>query len=131
MSATRARCCELIAAQSGDRIAAGDGFIVGMCSLLDSILARPMHEILEHLPISDAAKAALLGEDNPQRQALEATIAYERGDWDAYLKTASRAHLEPALLPQVHSDALRWSSQLQRAAEPAREPVKTEAVHRR
>ncbi|HET9373093.1 MAG TPA: HDOD domain-containing protein, partial [Vicinamibacterales bacterium] len=131
MSATRARCCELIAAKSGDAEAAGDGFIVGMCSLLDSILARPMDQILEHLPISDVAKGALLGEDNAQRLALEATIAYERGDWQGYLEKASRARLEPSLLPQVHSDALRWSSQLQRVAEPASAPVKTEAASRR
>ena len=115
MSTVRARCCEILAASAGDD-AAAEGFLVGMCSLLDAILGRPMDAILADLPVAESTRAALLGEDNRARRLLDCAIAYEQGDWDRCATLAGRAGITLAKLPQAFSDALRWSRELQQQA---------------
>jgi EAL and modified HD-GYP domain-containing signal transduction protein len=113
MSTVRARCCELLAASRGDEDAAAEGFLVGMCSMLDAILSRPMATILEDLPLAPASRAALLGEDNPMRRILDCAIAYERGEWDRCTGLAKQAGIKLTVLPGAYAEALRWSKELQ------------------
>ena len=113
MSAVRARCCEILAGTIGGEDAAGEGFLLGMCSLLDAILGRSMSEVLIDLPLEPETQAALRGQDNWKRRVLDCVIAYERGDWDRALDLAAKTAIERTLLPVAHAEALRWSRQLQ------------------
>jgi len=111
MSATRGRSCELLDA----RVAPGqpsDGFLIGMCSLLDAILSMPMEEIVEHLSLADDVRAALLKQDCPARRRLDVIIAYERGDFAAVLEQSMGAGINPRVLPEVHAQAWHWAHQL-------------------
>ena len=58
----RARFCELLP----PKIKHGetDLFLLGLLSLMDSILEIPMSEVLEKVPIDREAKAVLLGENS-------------------------------------------------------------------
>ena len=116
MSTVRARCCEILAASTGDEEAAAEGFLVGMCSLLDAILGRPMEAILADLPVAESTRAALLGQDNRTRRLLDCAIAYEQGEWDRCATLATRAGITVAKLPQAFSEALLWSRELQQQA---------------
>ena len=116
MSTVRARCCELLdAAIRGDEHGA-DGFLLGICSLLDAILESPMLDILSALPLSESTKAALSGQDTRERRLLDCVIAYERGNWDTCLARAAELGISADLLPPAHREALRWSRDLQLAA---------------
>ena len=66
---------------------AGSYFLLGLCSLLDAMLRRPMNVALSDLPLPSDIRDALLGIENSPRMALDAIIAYERGEWE----TARRA----------------------------------------
>jgi len=88
MSTVRGRCCELLAGRMGGEEAAGEGFLAGMCSLLDAILERPMKDVLRDLPLDPETQAALLGEDNKTRRLLDCVIAYENGQWDRCVQLA-------------------------------------------
>ena len=116
MSTVRARYCELLARQSRGPDHAAEGFLLGMCSLLDSILQRPMEVILAELPLPDEIVAALAGTENHSRHLLDCAIAYERGEFDRCLYLAGRAGLDPKQLPIAHRDALRWAADFKRAA---------------
>lgn len=110
MAAARARGCELlVAGRGGD---GGDGFLVGMCSMLDVLLGRPIEEVLEHLPIEGEGRAALLGEANATRHLLDTVIAYERGDWDVCLDRASAAGVDPHALAGAYAQALDFAHEL-------------------
>jgi c-di-GMP-related signal transduction protein len=113
MSAVRARCCEILAGTIGGEEVAGEGFLLGMCSLLDVILGRSMSEVLLELPLDNDTQAALRGQDNWKRRVLDCVIAYERGDWDKAIELAGKTAIERTLLPVAHAEALRWSRQLQ------------------
>ena len=116
MASVRARCCELlIAARRGGDLAP-TAFLLGMCSLLDAILARPMESLLEQLPLPAPVQAALAGDDTELRRLLDCVIAYERGQWDRCLAMAGRAGVSPSLLPTAHQDAMRWSTEFLRAS---------------
>lgn len=116
MSAIRARCCELLADQLRGSEAVPEGFLLGMCSLLDAILDQPMQSVIDQLPLSRPMQAALLGEDNSGRRLLECAIAQERGDWDGSRRLAIQVGLPPQILAAAHQAAMQWSTDFLQAA---------------
>jgi EAL and modified HD-GYP domain-containing signal transduction protein len=64
MATVRARCCELLGASTDKAGAAADGFLVGMCSLLDAILEQPMPKLVE--ASSRVRRGASLVERSPR-----------------------------------------------------------------
>jgi EAL and modified HD-GYP domain-containing signal transduction protein len=116
MASIRARSCELLAMRQTGPEAASAGFLLGMCSMLDAILARPMEAVLSQLPLPKETQAALRGEDTQARRLLDCAIAYERGEWDRCLELAHKAGFDPTALPAAHRDALKWSAEFLNAA---------------
>ena len=120
MAMLRARACELMAKEARDADA-NEMFLVGLCSLLDAMLHRPMAEALRDLPLSEAARSApvqaarkaLLGERNPLRSVLDAVLAYEAGSWDEAL--TSDACDDEAILSRAYGNALVWARELSAA----------------
>jgi c-di-GMP-related signal transduction protein len=111
MSLVRARCCEYLGEVMPQREKSGY-FLLGLCSLLDVILRRPMHIAIEDLPLPDVIRGALLGEENIARTVLETIVHYERGDWDAAYVRADRLNVNFDLLPDIYADAIRWARDL-------------------
>jgi c-di-GMP-related signal transduction protein len=109
-SILRARLCELLAAGIGNETNASEGFLLGMCSVLDAILEAPMDAVVTQLPLDESVRAALLGDDNPGRRLLDCVVAYERGDWPAWLALAARAGVDPPAFAPAAADALRWAN---------------------
>jgi c-di-GMP-related signal transduction protein len=105
----RARCCELVAQTRVSSEEAAEYFLLGLCSVLDALLDRPMEEMIEGLPLSATVRGALLGEQNAARLVLDTVTAYERGSWDEAITLAHRAGIQPDRLPAAYADALRWA----------------------
>ena len=114
MTVVRARACEALG-QAASRDDAGD-FLLGLCSLLDTLLGQPMPDAIADLPLSPPTREALLGRDNEARCVLTTVVAYERGDWDDAAAGASRLGADPDLLPSLYMDALAWARQTTLAA---------------
>lgn len=112
----RARACELLAQVTTSREEASEYFLLGLCSLLDVILQRPMEEAIAELPLSDTLKRALVGEQNTARHVLDAVVAYERGQWDDAVAHSDRAGIGPDKLPVAYADALRWAHEMKQTA---------------
>jgi len=95
----RAKMCEIIAGNLGRRFGGGY-FIVGLLSLLDALLDRPLDAIVAEMPLSAELEIALLTRDGDYGEVLKAVEAYELGQfesleylgleadhyWNAYLK---------------------------------------------
>ena len=109
----RARSCELVAGDLAS-VDTSELFLVGLCSLLDSMLGCPMEEALEHLPLSPAAKQALLGAPSPMRSILDTIVAQEAGDWADVDLSAADAGVSAAALSNAYIGALRWARALTR-----------------
>lgn len=79
----RARLCELIGRVQPaiDPPTEPEAFFtVGLFSIVDAIAGAPLSHLIDALPLSEDALAALLERRGPMGDALAATIAYERGD---------------------------------------------------
>lgn len=109
----RARSCELLARELAETDTA-ELFLVGLCSLLDAMLGRPMADALEHLPLSPAAKRTLLGEPGRMRAVLDAIVAQELGAWTDVDTSAAAAGITQASLTKAYIGALRWARDLTR-----------------
>ena len=88
------------------------GLMLGLCSLLDTMLGRPLASLIDGLPLSPGTRGALLGDDNQPRRVLDAVIMQERGAWDRAEEAAARAGISPIDLAVAHAEALRWGRQL-------------------
>ncbi len=115
MSIIRARCCEVLGGSTNEGNAASEGFLVGVCSLLDAILGLPMATVVAALPLPDRVRDALLGGDSPARQWLDCVTAHCGGEWDRAAGLARHAGVDPALIQPAYLDALRWWRELQHA----------------
>jgi EAL and modified HD-GYP domain-containing signal transduction protein len=105
----RARMSEIVApamAAAPDR-----AFTAGLFSLLDAMTGRRMEELVAELPFDDRLSDALLRREGPEGEVLRATLAYERGDFDAAAK-----HARPQVLADAYHQAIAWSDQLAPAA---------------
>jgi EAL and modified HD-GYP domain-containing signal transduction protein len=116
MATIRARCCELLGASTGDDDAAAEGFLVGMCSLMDAILGQPMPAVVEAMPLPEPVRDALLGEENARRRLLDCAVAYEQGSWDRCYELSRGTGVNPTVLPAAYAEALRWSAELRQGA---------------
>ena len=114
MAVVRARFCELLGAATGNDDAAGEGFLIGLCSMLDVILGRSMADILDDLPLTQEVRGALFGRDNRPRRLLDCAVAYERGAWATCLSVASVAGIPRTSMAPAYLDALHFAYELKR-----------------
>ena len=107
----RAKFCESLAPSVGLMQRADNLFLMGMFSLIDTILSRPLAEILKEIPIADEIKDALLGEQNRLRDVYEFAVICEKGDWEKLPELTVRLGIQEARAYQLYLDALKWSYQ--------------------
>ncbi len=105
----RAKFCESMAPSIGLIQRADNLFLMGMFSLIDTILGRPLAEILKEIPIADEVKDALLGKQNRLRDVYEFVLVCEKGDWEKLPEQTARLGMQEARAYQLYLEALKWS----------------------
>ena len=80
-------------------------FTVGLLSLLDALLDRPMDKLLDHLPLIQPVKTALIERSGLMGTALSCVEAYERCDWDH----TSCMNLDEKKIRQAYLNSVAWS----------------------
>lgn len=107
----RGRFSEVIAQMSKLSMGEVDPFLLGMFSLLDAIIQRPLAGILDDLNISRNIRDALLGttpERNPLSLLLTIVKSYESGDWQKVAWVAQTLGLSADVLSACYLDSLSW-----------------------
>ena len=112
MSAVRARLCETLVTAARGQEAGSEAFLLGMCSMFDAILGRPMAEVVTELPFEESSRQVLCGRPGPLRGVLDSVIAHERGAFRDSAAIAAGAGLNARLLPGAFMEALRWTREL-------------------
>jgi c-di-GMP phosphodiesterase len=111
----RARTCELLAAASRRKNISAY-FTVGLFSSLDVILRTDMQSALDHVPLSEEQKAALLTQSGELGAALKCVLAIESGDETA----ATFGSLSSATITRCYFSATDWVDHLGRTNSRAR-----------
>lgn len=109
-SLVRARLCELIAQNSPLAPLAPTLYALGLFSLLDALLAKPMDEILKDLPLPEVLTEALSNGAGPLMPFLDFVRAYEQGAWADLTHAASRIKLPKERIATVLVDTLTWAN---------------------
>jgi c-di-GMP-related signal transduction protein len=109
LALTRARFLERLAPVIDMNDDAQELFMLGLMSLLDAIVDRPLRECLKEMPITKRLARALLGVRGTYRDVLDTAIFYERAAWSDLAQTSQRLRLSESALPEIHLDALRWA----------------------
>jgi EAL and modified HD-GYP domain-containing signal transduction protein len=107
----RAGMCEVLGLKTG----ADDSslFTVGLLSTLESLLRRPMDEILGELPMSPEVEAAISRRDGVAGRILDAVVAYEEARWS----DAMAGGYEPGTLRECYIHAASLADELVRASQ--------------
>ena len=107
----RARFCEHVARHL--KVPASNYYLTGLFSLLKTLLDRPLHQILEEVPIPSSCREALNGASNGPGNALRLAIASETGDWAEVEIYCDRLKCSETQAWDWQHDALAYVGKLQ------------------
>ena len=106
----RGRFCELLSPKI--KHGESDLFLLGLLSLMDSILELPMTNVLEKVPLDQETKAVLLGEESYLRPLYQLMLAQESGDWQGSAVLSKSLKLTESEVAEVHWNAMQWARQM-------------------
>jgi EAL and modified HD-GYP domain-containing signal transduction protein len=110
-SLVRARFCELI----GAKVPHGESdlFLLGMLSLMDSILEVPIGLVVENLSLDSVTREQLLSGKTGGTTILspiyDLMVARELGDWEKVTSLGKQLNLSLFFMNKSYNEAMRWS----------------------
>jgi EAL and modified HD-GYP domain-containing signal transduction protein len=87
-------------------------FLLGLFSMLETLLGMPMNELLAQLPLDEDIKQALAGEDSSLRVWLELVEAYENAKWDVVERILKDRRLWPIETSRQYIEAMKWTREI-------------------
>jgi len=107
MTVVRARFCETLAPYFNLADRKDDSFLMGLFSLIDAFLDRPLSQILAEIPIDDPIKLALLGKPSRLGEIYQYTLSYEKAAWGDVQKPIITPDEDTTPL-SLYLEALKW-----------------------
>ncbi|HBD07327.1 MAG TPA: hypothetical protein DCZ69_03620 [Syntrophobacteraceae bacterium] len=123
-SLVRANLCGSLAPLVGMRAKGQELFLVGLLSLLDAIVGRPMPEIMQNMPLGNDIQTALLGGGNQYRAVLSLVVSYERGDLERFYVQANELRLDEALVTDLYLRSIDLTEEAMQLYGPRFDPAK-------
>jgi c-di-GMP-related signal transduction protein len=109
---TRAYFCEDLSAPAGLREKSFAMFLMGLLSVSDALLDKPIAEVLKSLPIDAEIKSALCGMENRYRDLCEVLLALERAQWPKLTAITERLGCPEDSIPSSYQSALQKASSI-------------------
>ena len=116
LAATRGRFCELLGHAAGVGAASSELFLMGMFSLLDAIVDRPIDQALAGLALPELVRTAIVDRTGVYSPYLETALAYERGNWDDLARSLQPLTITPAAVRSAYLAAATWAHETSAAA---------------
>lgn len=113
---SRARFCEQVTARfaAGAQVRPEDGYLVGLCSLLDALVGESLAAVLERIRLPAQLTDACLHGTGTLGDVLALVRAYEHGQWQAVQYHADALGAAPEQLVPLYLDCLSWVRELLR-----------------
>jgi EAL and modified HD-GYP domain-containing signal transduction protein len=119
VAAHRGRLMELIAGASvgtaGDEIESERAFLVGMLSMAEALLGRPLEVLVHELRLADDVARALTHHEGELGRLLSMAESIERGDAEKFEPELHARDLDFKELQRIENEAYAWLHQLTRA----------------
>lgn len=117
LALARGRFLELIARGRHGKAECDELFLVGLLSLLDSLLGVTMAKVVERLHLSDAMRDVLLRSEGPLGRYLMLAIAVEKGRAADVGRLAGQLSVPLAEAEAAAAEALVWAEDAVRLSE--------------
>jgi EAL and modified HD-GYP domain-containing signal transduction protein len=108
----RGRLCELLANKAGLSPKKPELFMIGMLSMLDVLVGRPLNELLDKIVIAEDIKTALTTGRGRMGQVLQLVVAYQKGLWEEVDLAAGKLDLDSAEISPDYQEAIQWAEQV-------------------
>ena len=112
LSLIRAKFGELLIEKTNLRNESEDMFLMGMFSLLDVIISKPMETILEEIKAPSIIKEALLEGRGKLCDLYKLVIAYEKAQWDEVLLLVENLKMEWQFISMAYMESTIWYNKL-------------------
>lgn len=106
-SLTRAYFCEDFSASAGLGEKSSTLFLMGLLSLSDALLDRPLNDVLDTLAVAPELKAALCGGNNKLNDVYQLLLSMERAEWPKLTDCAARLHCPEESIPDSYKSAIQ------------------------
>ncbi|GAU79551.1 EAL and HDOD domain-containing protein [Fusibacter sp. 3D3] len=93
-----------------------ESFLLGLFSLIDTIMERPLFEVLEQLPLKEDVKSALMGVKNPFHDLIKLLKYYEKGNWDMIIEMTTQHSVDYSVINQLYLDSVIMASKMMNEA---------------
>jgi EAL and modified HD-GYP domain-containing signal transduction protein len=112
LSMVRARFCETLAPEVrlGER--QSELFLMGLFSLMDVFLGRPLADVLENIALATEIKQALMGQKNTLGLVLDLVAHYEKGAWEEVFPLMSRLGLHENQVQAGYASGIEFGEAL-------------------
>jgi len=108
ISLIRARFAEKLAPVFGLSASSSELFLMGLFSVLDAMLDKPMKEALELVKVSKDISGALLDGTGKYAPVLDFIGAYENANWSEVSRQLILNNAEDSAVYDAYTDSLRW-----------------------
>ncbi len=105
----RARFGELLAKATGRYDLMAKVFLAGVLSLLNTMMGRPLKELLAELPLDPAIPQVLLQKEGVLAPYVYLVLAYEKGNEQVIEKCAGHLKLDYAEIRDCYLEAIKWT----------------------
>jgi len=112
----RGKFCELLGTELKVNASSSEMFTLGMFSLIDAVIDRPMDQIMAELPLSGAIKEALVEARGPLIGVIELVRRYESGQWEKVSRLSRALTIDDESLPALYLQACQWSEAAAKAS---------------
>lgn len=108
LSLLRAKFAEYLAPAFGLQVKADELFLMGLFSVLDVILEKPMEEALELVRVAGDVRAALIQGTGKLAPVLELMRQYEMANWPEVSRQLILAGMDAKPVSEAYVKALGW-----------------------
>ncbi|MGL5259108.1 MAG: EAL and HDOD domain-containing protein [Lachnospiraceae bacterium] len=104
----RAKFAENLAKSFDLAISESELFLMGLFSLLDVILKKPMSEALELVTLSKNVKEALLNKSGTYGELYKFVLAYENANWQEVSRQMIMYNIDMPILHEAYINSIVW-----------------------
>lgn len=108
----RGKMAELLALQVGLRSRKNELFLVGMLSMIDTLMNRSLFDILSEMPLEIDIVQAILGFNNALTEVFNIVKEYEKGNWDRVEVLCKIKKISSSKVGDAYVKALEWTNEI-------------------
>lgn len=111
-SLIRAKTAEKLGNQLNKEVNISELFMMGLFSLLDTLMHRSLNDLMQELPISKKVKDAIVGKKGIYRDILQLIISYEEGRWNMVDLYCKKLEIGKEFIASSFVTSIKWSEKI-------------------